>query len=232
MGGPEHDGGEGGTAPAAPAPVQAQHYGRYVGLLALVILVLITVNTILTKPNGLGGVPPGSQLPAFAVPLVLGNLQGDADVATRPNEGEAGKVPACQLRGPQILNVCALYEHAPLVLALFVDGGSCPQVLSDMEALAPSYPGVSFAAVAIRGSRSDLRGLVRSRGLTYPVGLDEEGTLASLYKLASCPQVNFAYPGGVVYSRPLLGRPAPAVLRARVSELVAAARSRGWRGPA
>jgi hypothetical protein len=41
--------------------------------------------------------------------------------------------------------------------------------------------------------------------------------------------VSFAYPGGEVQSPALLSAPAPATLRARVSELVQAARKRGWR---
>jgi hypothetical protein len=41
--------------------------------------------------------------------------------------------------------------------------------------------------------------------------------------------VNFAYPGGVVQSRPLLEVPSSATLRTRVSELVQAARARGYR---
>ena len=43
--------------------------------------------------------------------------------------------------------------------------------------------------------------------------------------------MSFAYPGGVVQSKALLERPALATLRARVSELVRAARARGWRPP-
>ena len=62
-------------------------------------------------------------------------------------------MPACTVRGPGILNICQLYEQGPVVLALFVDAGSCPRVLSDMQALAPSFPGVRFAGVAIKGDR-------------------------------------------------------------------------------
>ena len=116
------------------------------------------------------------------------------------------------------------------MLALFVDDGSCPDVLSDLQALAPSFPGVQIAAVAIKGERSSVRKLVRTRNLTLPVGIDFEGTLATLYKVVSCPQVTFALPGGVVQSRALLARPSRATLRARLSALVAAARARGWRG--
>jgi hypothetical protein len=215
--------------PQVPGPA-APRYGRYVGLLAVVILVLITINTIVTKPNGGSGFAPGAKLAPFAVPLALGSLKGDANVATRAGEGSAGRVPACQVRGAQILNLCELYEGAPVVLALFVDGGACPAVLSDMQALAPSFPGVRFAAVAIKGQRTALRRLVRQRALRFPVGIDSDGALAVLYKLASCPQLSFALPGGVEQGRTLLRRVPRATLRARIAELVRTARARGWRG--
>jgi hypothetical protein len=217
--------------PAAHTAPSPPRYGRYVALLALLILVLITINTIVTKPNGATGIPPGQALPPFAVPLVSSTLVGDADIATHADEGQAGRVPACDLRGPRILNVCALYEGAPLVLALFVDGGSCPLVLSDMQALTAATPGVRYAAVAIKGDRAQLRRLVRSRGLTFPVGVDSDGALAALYKVATCPQVTFALPGGTAQGRALLGNPSRATLRSRVAELVAAARASGWREP-
>jgi hypothetical protein len=204
----------------------SRRYGRWVGVLALVILALITLNTVLTKPNGAAGLAPGATLPPFALPLVTGNLQGDADIATHADDGEAGKHPACTLRGPRILNVCQLYERGPLVLALFVDLGACARILSDMQTLVPSFPGVRFAAVSIKGNRAALRALVHSRRLSFPVGIDNDGALATLYKVASCPQVTFAYPGGVVQGKPLLFRPPLAALRARVSELAAAARAR------
>lgn len=204
-------------------------YGGYVGLLALLILALITINTIVTKPNGVKGLAVGERMPPFAVPLALGTLNGDADTARHSDEGAAGRVAACQERGPQILNVCELYEGAPVLLALFVDGSSCADVLDDMQALAPSFPGVRFAAVAIKGKRSSVRKLIRSHGLRMPVGLDGDGALAALYKVATCPQLTFAYPGGEVQSKAILSRPSRATLRARLAELVAAARARGWK---
>jgi hypothetical protein len=199
-------------------------YGRYVGLLALAILVLITVNTIVTKPNGARGIEPGHAIPPFAAPLALGTLTGDVNVATRPDEGTAGRTPACAVRGPGVLNVCALYRGRPLVLALFVDAGSCADVLGQMQALAGAFPAVSFAAVAIKGERKSLLALMRKRRLTsVQVGIDRDGVLAGLYKVASCPQVSFVLPGGVVQSLALLDTPSPRTLRARVAELAAAA---------
>lgn len=200
----------------------APRYGRYAGVLALVLLALITVNTIVTKPNGIAGVPPGQRIAPFAVPLVMSSLVGQADVATRPNQGSAGRIPACSLRGPRILNVCELSEHNPLVLALFVNGGSCTGVLGEMQSLSGQFPGVSFAAVALGGDRTGLRRLVRRMALTFPVGLDSDGALAALYKVATCPQVTFARPGGVVESKALVDEPSLATLRSRVAELVAA----------
>jgi hypothetical protein len=211
-----------------------RRYSRYVGVLALAILVLITINTLLTKPNGAKGIEPGHRVPPFAVPLADGALEGAADVATHANAGAAGRVPACAERGPGILNICELYERGPVVLALFVNAGSCPGVLSDMQALASAFPNVEFAAVAIKGERKSLLALMRKRGLTrVRVGFDEEGALMGLYAMASCPQVSFVKPGGVVQSPALLSTPSRATLRARVKALVAAAaaaQAQGSRG--
>jgi hypothetical protein len=213
----------------SPPEPAAPRYGRYVGILGLLILVLITINTVVTKPTGVAGIEPGDPLAPFAVPLALGAVNGDANVATHADDGAAGKRPACSVRGAGILNICELYEQGPVVLALFVNEGSCAKVVSDLQALAPSFPDVRFVGVAIKGDRGQLRKLVRTQKLTIPIGIDRDGALAALYRLASCPQVSFAYPGGVVQSKALLGSPSAAVLRARVSELVQAARERGWR---
>jgi hypothetical protein len=206
--------------------------GRIVGVVGLVLLALITLNTLLTAPRGADGIAPGERVPPFALPLASGNVVGDADIATHANDGSAGKRPACAVRGPQLLNICELYEHRPVVLALFVDARSCPRVLDDMQALRAAFPGVGMAAVAIKGERAAVRRLVAAHGLRFPVGLDRDGVLVQLYKVSSCPQVSFVYPGGVMQSRALLTRPQRAVLRARIAALLAGAKARGWRQPA
>jgi AhpC/TSA family len=204
--------------------------GRLIGAITVVALVALIVVAVLKNPGGLRGIDPGTKIPPFAVPLATGSLVGDANIATHAHEGPSGNVPACSVRHSDVLNVCELAERGPVVLALFVDEGSCPQVLGEMQALKSSFPGVQFAAVAIKGSRPSLRSLVARKGLTFPLGIDEDGTLASLYKVLSCPQVNFAYPGGKVQSRALLSTPTQAALSARVASLVAASRTRGWHG--
>lgn len=207
-------------------------YSRYVGLLAIVLLVLILINTVTTKSNGSRGIAPGSRLPAFAVPLATGTLNGDADVATRANQGRLGSVPACQERGPEILNICQLYERGPVVLVLFVNGGDCARVLDTLSAELGGFPGLQAAAVAIRGDRTALRRAVTTRGWRFPVGYDRDGVLANLYSDIVCPQLTFAYPGGIAQGRALLREPTAPELRARLELLASQSRARGWRPPA
>ena len=77
--------------------------------------------------------------------------------------------------------------------------------------------------MAIKGERGPLLALIRKRELSsVQVGFDSDGVLAGLYKVASCPQVSFVLPGGVVQSPALLDAPSRQALRARVAELVVA----------
>lgn len=216
-------------APAGGGGLAGTRYGRYMGVLAAVALVGIVAITLFGSKIDVKGIAPGARIPPFAAPLALGSLPGDVNVATHAGQGQAGSRPACSVRGAQVLNVCQLYEAAPLVLALFIDNASCTGVLREMQALAPAFPQVRFAAVAIKGEMGAVRGLVRREGLTFPVGLDRDGILVELYKLATCPQISFVYPGGVVQSAAMLSTPPPALLHARVAALLADARARGWR---
>ena len=179
---------------------------------------------MLTKPSGASGIPPGQRMAPFAVPLALGNLNGDANVATAAGQGAAGAVPACSVRGPEVLNICQQYEEGPVVLALFVDGGSCPaRGLATCRRWRSRFP--ACASPPSR-SRANVGGCAEARsreeGLTLPVGIDEDGALAALYRLASCPQVTFAYPGGDGAEQGTARRAPARALRARVAELVAA----------
>lgn len=217
---------------AVPPPAQpagASRYGWFVGLVAVLVIAYISINTATTPSIGSRGVTPGRPLPPFAVPLALSDLQGDADIATRSGQGQAGRRPACSVRGLNILNVCQLAENEPLVLGLFVPAGACARALDEMAALAPSFPGVRFAGVAVRGTRSDVRALLKARNWPFPVGYDRDGALASVYRMALCSEVTLALPGGRVYGPALLGAPAPGVLRTRLAALVAASGGQGRR---
>jgi len=203
-----------------------------VGIAAIVALAWIAVNAF-SSAGGVGarGLEEGTPLPAFAVPLVRSPLAGDANVNPGPGQGADGERPACAVRGPQVLTVCPRDRRAPLVLAfLATRGARCTGVLERMEAARESFPGVRFAAVAIRGGREELRELVRERGWSFPVGYDRDGVLANLYGVAVCPYVTLATPDGVVRAT-ALGDLDQAAFEQRVSRLVDRARSQGWKPP-
>jgi hypothetical protein len=223
------------SAPQTPDPHGAApttRYGKYVALVALLVVVLISVNTLVSRHVGSAGVAPGARLPPFAVPLAASSLDVDADVATGPNEGALGRRPACSVRGAQILNICELYERGPVMLALVTTDGGCTRVLDTIARVLPQFRGVQAAAVSLRGSRTRLRGLIATHRWPFPVGYDRDGALVGRYSDIVCPQLTFAYPGGIAQGHALLGAPTAAALSERMSLLVSQSRARGWRGSA
>lgn len=193
--------GRGPDRPPAPArlPPGASRYTWFVGVVAVLVLAYITVNTISSDGPGSRGLEIGTKVPPFAAPLALSDLEGDVNVARKANSGDAGKVPACSVRRPDVLNVCQLYERGPLVLAFFATRGEqCTRELDALERVRRRHPRVEFAAVAIRGDRDDVRDLVRDRGWSFPVGYDSDGILANIYGVAVCPQLTYVRQGGTV----------------------------------
>jgi hypothetical protein len=173
--------------------------GWLVGVLAVVVLAYITLNTLRTE--GLSRLEPGTEVPPFAAPLAAtAEEDEDANVATRPDSGPEGEVPACEVRGPDVLNVCELAERGPFVLAFVVtDAGDCADQVDVLDRVAPRFPRVGFAAVAVREDLDDLRGRLRERGWRVPVGYDHDGAVANRYGMgAVCPLFTFAGRGGRV----------------------------------
>ena len=191
--------------PAAPQPPPPQPPPRrstvtwIVGVAVVLAIAYITLNTIRTDAPGSRGLDPGDPLPPFAAPLALSGLDGDANLATKPNQGGQGDRPACEVRGGDILNSCQLAEKGPVVLA-FVAARSeqCDRQVDILDRVRADYPDISFAAVAIRGDREDLRRTIRRRGWGLPVAWDRDGGVANAYAVAICPTVTFAYAGGKV----------------------------------
>jgi AhpC/TSA family len=213
--------------PAAPPPARPPvRYGWLVGVVVAAVLVYIGLNTLRNAGSVTRGVDPGHRLPPFAVPLAASRLDGDANVATRPGEGQRGRRPACEVRGPDVLNVCQLYADAPLALAFVATGaGRCAGELDRFERARSRFPGVRFAAVAARTNRPKLRREIRERGWHFPVGFDRDGAVFARYGIIDCPTIVFAYRGGVAMKttfQPL----GSAELDAELARLVAGQRKR------
>jgi AhpC/TSA family len=183
--------------------------GVFVGVIAVAVLAYILVNTLRTEGPGSRGLPAGSRMPAFAVPLALSDLEGDANVSER----------ACHVRGEDVLNICELAERGPVVLAFFAEPSErCDDEIDLLDRIRARFPDVEFAAVAIRGDRDDLRRRVRGRGWGLPVGHDRDGAVANAYAVAICPTITFAARGGEV-RRTSFGSLGPGELDRMIEEL-------------
>ncbi len=190
-----------GRKPGDPVPVPrppgSSRYVWFVGVVFLLVIIVAMVNAI--SNGGVRAPTSGGDLAPFAAPLVLSSLEGDANLATgREGESkEVGRRPACDVRGADILNSCELRERGPVVLVFFADRGSqCVRQLDVLERVQRRHPRVQAAAVAIRGDRDKLRGLIREHRWSFPVGWDRDGGVSNVYGVSVCPQITFARRGG------------------------------------
>jgi len=219
-----------------PRTAGASRYGWFLGVVLVLALSYITVNTFRNDgpEQSSRGVETGGRLPQFAAPLAIGRLADgdDVNVATPGNTGrDTGVVPACQVRSPDVLNICDLYAAGPVVLAFFATrGAECSRELDALDDVRKRHPGVQFAAVAVRGERSDIRKLVQTRGWGFPVAYDNDGILANAYGVAVCPQITYALPGGVVTDTSL-GELGARGIDARVQALERRSKAKGWNQP-
>jgi hypothetical protein len=177
-----------------------------VGVVAVLFIVYITYNTITTDAPGSRGVTEGSRLPPFVAPLALANLKCktadgdikdcDANVQTSPRKG----IPqACAAHRDGAMNSCDMVKNGPVVLAFLVAPSQrCIDQIDLVDRVAPRFPDVQFAAVAIRGDRDDVRRLVRRHGWKLPVAYDHDGAVSNAYAIAVCPTITFARRGGKV----------------------------------
>ena len=95
----------------------------------------------------------------------------------------------------------------------------------------PTYYASKLMAMFTAGGDQVVQATSNYKFLAPYAAMRADGSLAGIYKVLSCPQVSFAYPGGKVQSPALLSTPTPPTLRSRVGALVAAAKARGWREP-
>ena len=216
---PRRAGGRPIQPPAPQPPARRSTVTWIVGVVVVLAFAYITLNTIRTDAPGSRGLDPGDPLPPFAAPLALSRLDGDANLATKPGEGQQGDRPACEVRGPDVLNSCQLAEKGPVAIAFVAArSAACDRQVDVLERVRSDYPDISFAVVGIRGDRDELRRTIRRRGWTLPVAWDRDGGVANAYAVAICPTVTFAYAGGRVQGTSL-STIEGAALRARLEQL-------------
>lgn len=209
-----------------------------VGIAGVLVAGFLVIGS--TRPAGPGAVGPasGAQAPPFAVVLATSGVECDSDddpcdanvaVDSGAGGGEAGGRPACEVRGPTVLNLCELTGRGPLVLGLMATRvAGCVASFDGLQALPGRHPGLQVALVSIRGDLDDLREVVAARRWSFPVGWDRDGALAGLYGVVTCPYVVALRRGGRVGAT-LLGSFSPADLERQAERVVAASRAAGWR---
>lgn len=211
-------------------------YAWLVGIAAVIAAGFIVVGSTRPAGPGAGGLPAGARVPPFAVALATSDIVCDSDddpcdanIAGMRGQGEAGSRPACEVRGPTVLNLCELTERGPLVLGLMATrDADCVASFDALGALPRRHPGLQVAVVSIRGELDDLRDVVRARRWSFAVGWDRDGILASLYGVATCPYVVAARWRGRVQAT-LLRTASRAELERQAGRAVAASRAIGWK---
>jgi hypothetical protein len=206
--------------PEAPRP--RSRYAWVVGIAFLIAIVVAGLNAVRNEGRGSRGPTPGSQLLRFSAPLATGHLRGDANVCQRtPCSSSAGKLPACEVRSREVVNVCELWKRRPLVLTLVFDrAADCFPQVDRVQRSMRSTPGVRYAVVYFsRKERDEVRDIVGRRAWTMPVALDNDGAVTNLYGVGVCPTTVFALRGGKVVGT-ALGNLTEDQLRARVRGLL------------
>lgn len=188
-------------AEADKPPEPKRTSGRYTWVVGVAFFIVIVVGLLRLLSSGEGGlgVEAGKLVPAFAAPLVPGPVNGDANVKQRAGQSnQAGKRPACDVRGRGIVNVCDL-RRKPLVIAFFFTrGANCEPQLDRLASVRSQFPKVNFLGVIIKEPKGNASKIVRRHHWPFPVALDRDGQVSNLYAVGVCPNLVFAYAGGRV----------------------------------
>ena len=194
--------------PERPPPPRTSSITWIVGVAVVLALGYITFNTLRTEGPGSEGIGEGEKMPLFAAPLATGSLEGDAQVDPKK---------VCSVKGPDVLNSCALRDGGPVALAfLATRSKDCLEQVDVLDRVARKHPEVQFAAVGIRGEKPELaKAAARWK---IPVAHDRDGAVANMFAVAICPTITFARAGGVVKSTSL-GLVDEAEIERRLAEL-------------
>jgi peroxiredoxin len=177
---------------APPPVIDTRRYQRMIGFFGLTLAAIVAVAFLLSGHSGTVGIPAGQQVPEFAAPLAVSNLNLAANLH-----------PHCTIaqHDPRALNVCLMVKRAPLVLAFFVTtSGACEREVTALQQVSHQLPAgaVQFAAVAVSSDHQDAARAVRAHDWTIPVGYDVDGRVGAAFGVEVCPVVELVRRGGIV----------------------------------
>jgi hypothetical protein len=183
-------------------------YSLLVGVAFVVLAGIAIANTVGGEDAGILGTndDPPSAVPEFAVPDLLGSLEGDANVfqddcesSESPCPEGSRRTPACEVDLEGSIRVCDFFDRPLAISFWFAQGGECLPAQDAFDAVASSFEGrANFLSIDIRDEREEAAGIVRERGWDVPVGWDADGAVSNLFRVGGCPTVAFVYPGGTL----------------------------------
>jgi len=201
----------------------SQKYMWVVGVAALIVIIIASINSAGNPGRGYLGPKPGSKLQPFAAPAAASGTAGDANV--RPvSEGNAtqGPVPACEVTGPDVVNICELWDK-PLVVTFVADGfqssDECRTAFDVAEAVNREFPGVNFVGV-ISGmdDPAKAKAAATAGDWSFPIASDPDAAVFNVYRAGDCPSTVLANAGGTV-SGMRLGQLTPEELSREVAKI-------------
>lgn len=246
---PPEEGRDGSASPddAERRPTPSRPGGRwslFVGLAFVALAALAAYNSIGGEDAGILGTDAkaerGGPMPEFAVPELLGGVEGDANIfqddcesSQTPCPEASRRTPACEVEGEGVIRVCELFDR-PLVISFwFAQGGECLPSQDVVDDVAARFADrVGFLSIDVRDEREEAARIVAERGWELPVGWDADGAVSNLYRVGGCPTLAFAYPGGILAGSAIGERQvSQRRLSAAVRELIAdsARRARTYR---
>jgi len=193
----------------AERPSPTRPYSIAVGILFLVVIGFASIS-LLGNNSAPSGLRNGDPLPKFAAPAATGTLRGDANVSSN----------ACRVRLDGAIRICDYFKR-PLVMVVWFSkcGGHCEPMLDRIERVRRLFPNVGFLGLDTRDSEDKAREAVQKNGWHFPMAVDRDGAVGTLYGVKVGPTTYFAYPGGVVADS-ALGELSDQELIQRVRDLV------------
>lgn len=188
---PEAERDESNTPPPGRS---GSRYAWVLGVVGFLVLALAAVTTLRDQP-GTDPPSPGRTLPDFAAPSALSGSEADANIRQRGGPEEQAAVPACEVAGEDVVNICELRDR-PVVLTFVAPG--CEEALDRVDAIRAGFPGVSFVGVIIGESPEGADDLLAEHEWGFPVALDPDSAIAALYRAVDCPTTVTAEAGGEV----------------------------------
>ena len=195
-----------------------------VGVAALIVIIVASINSAGNPGRGYLGPKPGSALPPFAAPAAVSGMAGDANVRPAGPDGVDGQgpVPACEVTGADVVNICELWDK-PLVVTFVAEGfqssDECQAAFDVVDEVEQEFPEVNFVGV-ISGvdDPAKAKALATAGDWSFPIASDPDAAVFNVYRAGDCPSTVLANAGGTV-SGMRLGSLTPEALSREVAKI-------------